>query len=522
MAKEHKSKAGLIVLVIILIIIAIPVSLIILIQPGTSQWNSITAPAPDNSAGLGINHSSIILTEDWLERRIDDAMKLVNEENPDFQMAGSDVTLKNGKATLLAGAVITNPLSSKDKTIKGAVESTLSASLISSQELQIQLESIKVGRLPLPVKLLSKIQALKSSLNTENLLKGKEADFNLETMTAMISLEEMMNDISPGSRMNNLQILDGKISIAITLSPELNSDIQELALILAKTAPGLKDEIISSLKSGDTDNLETATSLIQEMAEQKPRDPSAVLSYMEGDVVSTHQGEAHHPDFGETLEEGSTLSTGADSYAEIILPGRSVLKLLEKTEVVIHSARQTGMTEENRLDLAGGKIRAVVNSLDNEEDIFSVEAGMTTMGVRGTDFVILYDGKVELSVLMGAVAMETEGGLSLVEENQRATVKKAEKPVPESLSSGEKETILKTIPLLTDADTMESLFSYNAAPSVMQLFTSCYEYYLSLSPDEQKQLEQIVTTYMEDNPELMEEMALFAERQGWTEEFDFQ
>lgn len=516
---KKRSKAGLVVLGILLILIGIPVLFVMMLQPGAKQWNRITAENVNLSTGrIEMSSTNVILQEAWLEKRIADGFRLVNEESPDFQIAGSDLTLEKNKLSFLVGGILPNPISSKGKTIKLAVEASMSAALSDTRELKLQMESIKVGRVPIPVKLLTKIQALQSSLNTENLLKGKEAEFDLETLSVTVNLDDFMNDISPGSRIQNFQILDKKLSISISLSKELNEEIKKLAVIAKDIAPDIHNAIIEKLPAEKTGGLEQATIIYKELAEQDERGARATLSYLEGDVRAVFKGDEHILEFGDILDEGSTISTAKKSYAEIVLPGLSILKILEESDVIIHSARQKDMLEENKIEIAGGKIRAIVNSLDNEDDVFSVQAGLTTMGVRGTDFIIDFDGLVKLTVLEGAVAFENKNSMALVKENQTVSAKENEKPEPDELKQKDREKLLKEFPIYTDPETVESLLSYNPAPAILNLFTIYADFYLSLTTEEQEKLALVMEEYIEENPEHMRDFVQFAEEQGWMEE----
>ena len=516
---KKRSKAGLVVLIILLIIIGIPVAIVMMLQPGTARWNRITGEKTVvSSEGIEISSTSIIFHEDWLEKNIAKGFQLFNEESTDFQIAGSDLTLEKNELSFLIGAALINPLSSKGKTINAAVEASISASISDTRELKLQLESIKIGRMPIPVKLLTKIQAVKSSLNTENLLKGKEAEFDLETMSFTVNLDDIMKDISPGSHIQNFQFLDEKISVSVSLSSELNREIKKLASELEDIVPDVHSAIIEKMPSPKTGGLEQASIIYQELAAQDNRESRATLSYVEGEISASSNGNERLLNFGDILDEGTILSTAKKSYAEIVLPGSSILKILEDSEVIIHSAAQEGMIEENRIELASGKIRAVVASLDNENDEFSVQAGLTTMEVRGTDFIVSYDGVVELTVLEGAVAIENKESMALVKENQTVSAKENKKPEPESLSDKAREKLQKQTQIFTDPATVDSLLGYNSAPPLLKLFTIYADLFLSLTPEEQEELELIVSEYIEEHPELMRDLVQFAEEQGWMEE----
>lgn len=520
MSKEEKrrSRTGLIVLIVLLILIGIPVGIIVLLQPGSSRWNRITAEAVAEPAKeIDIRSNSIFIHESWIEKRINDGIKLVNEESPEIEIAGVDLTLEKNTISLLAGVILENPVS-EDKTIKAAVEASMTAFLSNTSELTIQIESVTLGRLPIPVKLITKIQALKSSLNTDNILKGKEAEFDLETLSLTINLDDLLNEVSPGSQIQNFQILEDRIALSISLSPEINREIQLLASELQNIAPDVHNNLIEKLPAEKTASLELASALYKELAEKTAEEEKPTVSYLEGTVTAMLDGTERLLDFGDIIEEKSTVTSSKNSYAEIILPGSSVLKILENSQVIIHSSVREGETEKNRLELTGGKLRAVVARLDTDADEFIIDAGVTTMGVRGTDFIIDFNKTVKLTVLEGAVAIENKESMALVEENQSVTAGENQNPEPVALDANEREKLLKDFPVYTDPASIDSLLRYNPAPSLFQLFTIYTDFYLSLTEEEQEEVELIVNQYIEENPEVMREITLFAEEQGWTEE----
>ncbi len=123
--------------------------------------------------------------------------------------------------------------------------------------------------------------------------------------------------------------------------------------------------------------------------------PGVTVAYVQGDAVITPAGSTTSAALTEdrTVAPGDRIDTGRDGSVELTLPDESVVKVGPETRVVIKEAGYVEVTKKssNILDLVYGKVRAVVAPLLNTESVFMIETENTTVGVRGTDFVVSHD-----------------------------------------------------------------------------------------------------------------------------------
>ncbi len=90
---------------------------------------------------------------------------------------------------------------------------------------------------------------------------------------------------------------------------------------------------------------------------------------------------------------GDVITTDSESSVEFKLRDGSVLKIGSDSIIVIKELGQVEVTKVSRskFELIQGKVRAVVNPLLNKESKFTIETENATIGVRGTDFGVLFD-----------------------------------------------------------------------------------------------------------------------------------
>ncbi len=256
--------------IILLVLIGIPLLIIRLLQPGGSQWDRIISAGTDSSNAavreIEVEGSTVILSEEWLESRIAEAVTLVNEENPDFQIAGADLTLEEDSAGILAGVTLTNPLSSKGKMIRAAVSLSADMMINEKDELEVEFKGLKIGRMPVPVKLLSRFQALKDSVRFENLTKGKNAEFNMDTMSFRVPVEDLMAEISPGAKLEELKISEKELRLALTLPPDKNNQLREFAAHFNSYAPSILTSLKTELPLDKTAGLDRIQNILEEIS----------------------------------------------------------------------------------------------------------------------------------------------------------------------------------------------------------------------------------------------------------------
>lgn len=131
---------------------------------------------------------------------------------------------------------------------------------------------------------------------------------------------------------------------------------------------------------------------------------------------------------------GDKLSSEAEAEAEITLSDGSIVKLKDKSLLVIErmerqkrpAATITSMRAMN------GKVLGCIRKLASKDSKFSVTTPTAVAGVRGTVFGVFVDGDLtELDVLKGEVAIAGEkGGEVLVGEKMMTTVARGDAAKP--------------------------------------------------------------------------------------------
>lgn len=125
--------------------------------------------------------------------------------------------------------------------------------------------------------------------------------------------------------------------------------------------------------------------------------------------ASWKEGEA-----GMSIAESDTVRTGADSYCDIVMPDKGILRVTADTTLFVSTLNSTNA----RLDIENGKL--VVNIADKLKptEQFRVESSTAVVAVRGTEFVmdVADDGSTALSVNEGVVAFRQK--LEGVDTNQ--------------------------------------------------------------------------------------------------------
>lgn len=123
--------------------------------------------------------------------------------------------------------------------------------------------------------------------------------------------------------------------------------------------------------------------------------PVVTVAYVQGEAVITPVGCSTSIALVEerTVAPGDRIDTGGDGSVELMLPDESVVKIGPESRVVVREAGYVEVTKRssNVLELVYGKVRAVVAPLLNAESVFIIETENTTVGVRGTDFVVSHD-----------------------------------------------------------------------------------------------------------------------------------
>ncbi|MBN1572046.1 MAG: FecR domain-containing protein, partial [Deltaproteobacteria bacterium] len=106
--------------------------------------------------------------------------------------------------------------------------------------------------------------------------------------------------------------------------------------------------------------------------------------------------------------------TDSESSVELKLADGSVIKIGEESHVIIKEFSQVEVTKVSRskFELIKGKVRAVVKPLIGKESRFTIESDNVTLGVRSTDFGMIFDPD-----LGNTNVISVEGCVSILAKN---------------------------------------------------------------------------------------------------------
>lgn len=144
-------------------------------------------------------------------------------------------------------------------------------------------------------------------------------------------------------------------------------------------------------------------------AEEPVASTEAVVTMIEGTAhVFTEKGAAGlQLKKGNKLKRGQEIRVGANSRMEILFPDGTVMRLAEKSRLVMDELHYEGKTENKnvKVNLAVGKLWANVKKLVTPDSTVEVRTSNAVAGVRGTVYrvnveedrsalVKVYDGSV--------------------------------------------------------------------------------------------------------------------------------
>ncbi len=113
-----------------------------------------------------------------------------------------------------------------------------------------------------------------------------------------------------------------------------------------------------------------------------------------------------------TVEQGDTIRTAAGGRVELALEDGSVLRLNERSQLVLEELGQDreSKTWAMRMRVALGALWAKVAPRDGGAPRFEVETERMVAGVRGTQFIVQAGEEHAVVVLEGAVEVAGQGG----------------------------------------------------------------------------------------------------------------
>ena len=151
---------------------------------------------------------------------------------------------------------------------------------------------------------------------------------------------------------------------------------------------------------------------------------SAVAEFA-GQVVKVTGEAFRYPEDGprsklsenEQLPQNAVIETGKDSFVQILLSDRSVLKIgaQTRTKLDTHLASGNGVS----IEVPYGRVKAIVKKRIDAKRSFLIRSPSVTMGVRGTEFVVSVspetksEVRVNCFVLRGSVQISDLSGKPL-------------------------------------------------------------------------------------------------------------
>lgn len=115
---------------------------------------------------------------------------------------------------------------------------------------------------------------------------------------------------------------------------------------------------------------------------------------------------------GDTIGPGDIIRTDEKGAAELLLADKSVVKVGPLSRVLVKDVATIEVTRVSKttFELITGKIRAVVKPLLNRESSFTIKTNNATVGVRGTDFGVIYDPDRDATYVLGISGCVVVGG----------------------------------------------------------------------------------------------------------------
>jgi hypothetical protein len=136
---------------------------------------------------------------------------------------------------------------------------------------------------------------------------------------------------------------------------------------------------------------------------------------------------------GQRLASGTTIVTGADSQAVLKFDDGGQMVLGQNTEFRIvdsQYSRDNPGADRGIFDLVRGALRVVSGAIGSRNrQAWALRAPQVTIGLRGTDFMVVVVNPVYLSVSHGAIAVSNGYGTSVLGAGSIATVASSESAV---------------------------------------------------------------------------------------------
>ncbi len=321
--------------------------------------------------------------------------------------------------------------------------------------LRLSIESLSFGRFPLPLGLFSDF-AGKYELPETEVPVERAGPYALELPYAYF--EDLLPAIA---RLEKLEAVQDGLKISLNIDSRAAAELQNLAapIILQQGAQFKRALGSISVAEKDRPRIEAAVKAADRLMYRVgtpeaavPAEPSAFVAYLENTVmVQPAGGNAFTAAIGDDLFTGATVTTAADSIAELILRDKSVMKIGSDTVVSLEELPSGTEASDSIISMVSGSIRSRVNKMIGSGSSFEVRTPSAVLGVRGTDLTVILSAgkKLSVTVLEGEVELSTAAGAraeigpgkklevktDLLDKDKDASLK------PEDVSDGDRERI---------------------------------------------------------------------------------
>ncbi len=267
-AKPRGCRNALIIaFAILLILIAIPVILLIRIQPSQEQWDSLSfQEIPYSSGGFSYSEKGIVLSEERLNFQLNQVFALLLEEEGFPADGNAEIKLFEDAVLFRAAAAVPVdfPLF-KDGIFRFMVTIAMNTDMIKGSRLRLELTELKLGRLNLPVSLLYKLEERARSQSPERDPDALGEILSRQDRYSFVDLEALSEKISPGMQISRVVLSPGTLLVSLELSREQIEMIQEFSAALAPALPEIHGEILGEIPSEKLPYLRKCESLMGRM-----------------------------------------------------------------------------------------------------------------------------------------------------------------------------------------------------------------------------------------------------------------
>jgi hypothetical protein len=511
--------ALLIILVSIMIMALVAV---VLTGPGKAQLRrlkesraALTVPA----AGPGLTGGGMVveISEETLSKMLSSGPEIMFAGRPEVNYLGLDLKLADQEIDVLSGVEGQIPGIGWRRSAVMQIRADLGV----NQEGLIRLTpiSIRLGRLPIPIRRLFKLtDRIPDFHSVEEELADSGVSIDSDSLSILVNPEPWLSGYFPGMQIKQIRAVRGALRIALGMPENFDVSLAEIFLAAARNEPDLIRRLDEVLPAENRDMIEAVEGLF-EAAENygtiRNEEPmKASVSYVEGRVDAIAPGSADPipVDFGDRLTIGTTLLSGKDSYAELVLPGGHITKVGEQSELMVSSVDDDD-SNTTSMALLKGKARMLVTSL-SEEEIFELTTTDTVMAVRGTDFVVILQrsGAIEMAVLEGRVSINDE---VTVEADQSVSVEKGRAGVPMPISDEFRAEIEEDFGIRTLPEELEALSTESFTSLAMPHIMSAASVWAGLDNDTQWEIQYAIEDFLEENPEIPRAIDEFFRVNGW-------